>query len=125
ARQGGPDQPGESPGHEKPPSSAAHDYIIPRSPVSSIWPLALGQVARHTSLVRVSSSPLRDLVLVGGGHGHVQVLRSWAMAPVSGVRLTVIVDRSVAVYSGMVPGLVAGQYRGGGVGVGCGPRAPR
>ena len=33
------------------------------------------------------------------------------MAPVSGVRLTVIVDRSVAVYSGMVPGLVAGQYR--------------
>ena len=33
------------------------------------------------------------------------------MAPVSGVRLTVIVDRPVAVYSGMVPGLVAGQYR--------------
>ena len=33
------------------------------------------------------------------------------MAPVSGVRLTVVVDRPVAVYSGMVPGLVAGQYR--------------
>src|SRR5262245_42613533 len=33
------------------------------------------------------------------------------MAPVSDVRLTVIVDRTVAIYSGMVPGLVAGQYR--------------
>src|SRR5262245_66414838 len=33
------------------------------------------------------------------------------MAPVSGARLTVIVDRPVAIYSGMVPGLVAGQYR--------------
>ena len=33
------------------------------------------------------------------------------MAPVPGVRLTVIVDRPIAVYSGMVPGLVAGQYR--------------
>jgi selenide,water dikinase len=33
------------------------------------------------------------------------------MAPVPGVRVTVIVDQPVAVYSGMVPGLVAGQYR--------------
>src|SRR5205807_7621957 len=52
-----------------------------------------------------------DLVLVGGGHTHVQVLRSWAMDPAPGVRLTVVVDRPVAVYSGMVPGFVAGQYR--------------
>jgi len=33
------------------------------------------------------------------------------MAPLAGVRLTLIVDRPVAIYSGMVPGLVAGQYR--------------
>jgi selenide,water dikinase len=33
------------------------------------------------------------------------------MMPVPGVRLTVVVDRPVAVYSGMVPGFVAGQYR--------------
>ena len=59
-----------------------------------------------------SQSDVRhDLVLVGGGHTHVQVLRAWAMAPVPRVRLTVIVDRPVAVYSGMVPGFVAGQYR--------------
>jgi selenide,water dikinase len=52
-----------------------------------------------------------DLVLVGGGHTHVQVLRAWAMRPMPGVRLTVVVDRPEAVYSGMVPGFVAGQYR--------------
>src|SRR2546425_6586618 len=54
-----------------------------------------------------------DLVLVGGGHTHIQVLRAWAMDPPPGVRVTVVVDRPVAVYSGMVPGFVAGQYRHG------------
>jgi len=51
-----------------------------------------------------------DLVLVGGGHAHIQVLRRWAMSPVPGTRLTLVVDRPIAVYSGMVPGFVAGQY---------------
>jgi selenide,water dikinase len=51
-----------------------------------------------------------DLVLVGGGHAHIQVLKRWAMAPVAGARLTLVVDRPIAVYSGMVPGFVAGQY---------------
>jgi selenide,water dikinase len=32
------------------------------------------------------------------------------MQPLSGVRLQVVLDRSVAVYSGMVPGFVAGDY---------------
>ncbi len=57
------------------------------------------------------------LVLVGGGHTHVQVLKHLLMNasdPVwSRPRLvaTLIVDDPVAVYSGMVPGFVAGQYR--------------
>ncbi|MEZ4322151.1 MAG: selenide, water dikinase SelD [Myxococcota bacterium] len=50
-----------------------------------------------------------EIVLVGGGHSHVQVLRQHAMRPFD-ARLTVVVDDPVAVYSGMVPGLVAGQY---------------
>jgi selenide,water dikinase len=57
-----------------------------------------------------ADSVRHDLVLVGGGHAHIQVLRRWAMAPVPGARLTLVVDRTVAVYSGMVPGFVAGQY---------------
>ena len=56
------------------------------------------------------TSPLRDLVLVGGGHAHVQLLRRFMMKPIRNVRLTVVVDRYEAVYSGMVPGAVAGDY---------------
>jgi len=58
-----------------------------------------------------AAAPIRhDLVLVGGGHAHIQVLKRWAMAPVPGARVTLVVDRPIAVYSGMVPGFVAGQY---------------
>lgn len=52
-----------------------------------------------------------ELVLVGGGHSHVQVLRAFAMEPLTHAHLTLVVDTPVAVYSGMVPGFVAGQYR--------------
>ncbi|MEC7946816.1 MAG: FAD-dependent oxidoreductase, partial [Myxococcota bacterium] len=54
--------------------------------------------------------PPREVVLVGGGHAHVQVLRRQVMAPLPDARITVVVDRPLAVYSGMVPGFVAGQY---------------
>lgn len=50
------------------------------------------------------------LVLVGGGHAHVQVLRRWAAEPIAGVRVSVVIDRAEAVYSGMVPGFIAGEY---------------
>jgi len=58
----------------------------------------------------MDADPTADLVLVGGGHAHVQVLRRWMMAPMNGVRLSVVLDRPTAVYSGMVPGFVAGDY---------------
>jgi selenide,water dikinase len=56
------------------------------------------------------AAPAAELVLVGGGHTHVQVLRRWMMRPLPGVRLSVVLDRPEAVYSGMVPGFVAGDY---------------
>jgi selenide,water dikinase len=67
----------------------------------------------------------RDLVLVGGGHAHVQVLRALAMRPLPATRVTLIVDVPVAVYSGMVPGFVAGMYRASELEIDCLPLARR
>lgn len=50
------------------------------------------------------------LVLVGGGHAHVGVLRALAMEREPGLEIVLIAKELDAPYSGMLPGYVAGHY---------------
>ncbi len=61
----------------------------------------------------IQTSPFKkDLVLVGGGHSHVQVIRMLAMKKaLRGIRVTLVADESTVCYSGMLPGCLAGLYR--------------
>lgn len=52
----------------------------------------------------------RDIVLVGGGHSHIIVLREIGLRALAGARLTLISSAARTPYSGMLPGYVAGHY---------------
>ena len=53
----------------------------------------------------------QEIVLVGGGHSHSLVLKAWAMNPIKGVKLTLISPTPEVVYTGMLPGFLAGHYK--------------
>jgi pyridine nucleotide-disulfide oxidoreductase family protein len=57
-----------------------------------------------------TDSPRQRLVLLGGGHAHLFVLEALARAPWPGVEVLLISPFTHTLYSGMVPGLVAGHY---------------
>lgn len=52
----------------------------------------------------------RHLVLAGGGHAHVLVLEHLAQHPLHDTQVTLISPSGWQTYSGMLPGLMTGQY---------------
>jgi len=53
---------------------------------------------------------MKRLVLVGGGHSHLAVLKAFGDAPGPG-EVSLVSPHRHAVYSGMIPGVIAGHYR--------------
>ena len=52
----------------------------------------------------------KNLVLLGFGHAHVHVLSKLAAKPLRGAQVTLVSPNHRQLYSGMVPGFVAGHY---------------
>ena len=68
---------------------------------------------------------MKRLVLLGGGHAHVHVLRAMAEPLDSGLAVTLVSPVAIQVYSGMLPGYVAGHYGLDECGIDLGPLASR
>ena len=62
------------------------------------------------SLKPADAPPLRDIVLLGGGHANVFVLKRFGMRPEPGLRVTIVAREPHSPYTGMLPGYVAGAY---------------
>ena len=54
---------------------------------------------------------MKRLVLLGGGHSHVHVLDAFARQPPKDAAVTLLTPGRLQIYSGMLPGWLAGHYR--------------
>ena len=58
----------------------------------------------------LSAVKLRHLVLLGGGHTHIGVLRMLGMHPEPGLKVTLVSPSRETPYSGLLPGVVGGHF---------------
>lgn len=52
----------------------------------------------------------KNVVLLGIGHTHAHLIKQWAMEPIRNINLIGVTDHGIATYSGMLPGVLAGDY---------------
>lgn len=67
--------------------------------------------------------PPINLVLLGAGHAHVEVLRRAVLRPIPGAALTLLTREAQAAYSGALAGLLRGDYAFEDAHVACAPLA--
>lgn len=53
---------------------------------------------------------MKRLLLLGGGHAHLEVIRSIGRSPIQDTEVVLISPNINQIYSGMIPGWVAGHY---------------
>ena len=60
--------------------------------------------------VTAAAVSVKRVVLVGGGHSHIEVVRRFGAHPVPNSEITLVDTARFATYTGMLPGLIAGHY---------------
>ena len=58
----------------------------------------------------MNASSAKKLLLVGAGHAHIGLLRQLADKPSDDIDVTLITEQPQTIYSGMLPGWMAGHY---------------
>ena len=53
---------------------------------------------------------MKRLLLIGAGHAHIALLRSLAQNPLDGAAAMLVTPSALQLYSGMLPGVIAGHY---------------
>ena len=65
----------------------------------------------HTPTSPIRRSERKHLVLLGAGHAHLQVIKQWPEFAPRYAQVTLISPDPIQLYSGMMPGWVAGRYQ--------------
>jgi len=69
----------------------------------------IGWVDRTWGMAEIGKAANDDILLLGGGHAHVEVIRRLGQLGL-GARITLVSPGRHAPYSGMLPGYIAGAY---------------
>ena len=54
--------------------------------------------------------PEKRLVLLGGGHSHILLLKKLGMRPIEGLITSLVTPDATMIYTGMLPGAIMGNY---------------